>query len=198
MLNEIKHVIFDIDGVLVNSLEANRLSLLETMRMFDIECYDEYLLLPVPTIDKIRYLEQKFNRVFSDTEIALFKRKKFEFLKNYGYKIRLNSYASSVIQQLHSAGVKITFVTNARSQYAHYIHSKLNLCYIPIGSVGSDMRLPTKPNTAMFDYAVSISNVPAENTLIVEDTDVNIEAARNAGYTVLKIEKFEDILKVIE
>jgi beta-phosphoglucomutase-like phosphatase (HAD superfamily) len=191
-----KHVIFDVDGVLVNSAEANWISLQETMRFFDFHITDDPVLhLPIPTTAKIKHLEQTQNRLLTDIERVAFTDLKFSKLLSMFGHISFNDGAKACVCRLLSNNINISYVSNARVQYINMIVKTMNL---PPGSyiLGNDSGFAHKPSADMFLHIAKAEQLSPGEMLVVDDEMLNLESAKSFGFSTFKVNSFDDLQRI--
>lgn len=189
----ISHVIFDIDGVLVESVEANHTSLLSTMREFGFAIDNsDFIKLPIPTTEKVKYLEETQNITLTDDERSRFSKVKYERLLDNFHLIKINEYTFGCLRQLQLLNVRVSFVSNARTDY---IRTVLGLFGISDPDIlGNDSGLKFKPAPDMFLSIAEKHKLPTHEILVVEDTDDTIRNAVTEGFKTFKVREFADLL----
>lgn len=196
-----KLFVFDIDGVLVESAKANYLSLNSAVKEvfgFDVPYELELLMGSIPSSKKIEIILAAFNTKASAEELASFKKKKFEYLLEYFELVEFNPNVREVFESLKRTGAKIAMVSNARNEYVELIIERLGVKHLVDFYVGSDCGLKAKPNPAMYLYAMAKLGESPKETIIFEDSNVGIAAARSSGARVYEIGSYLDLnLKLI-
>jgi beta-phosphoglucomutase-like phosphatase (HAD superfamily) len=198
--DHIRHVIFDIDGVLVDSRQANEVSFNETAAQFGF-AYDSSPILhkPIPTTSKIRYLEKAQNHKLSSDQVVEFRKVKFERLLNHFDLIVTNPYAKNIVETLQGKDKIIMYASNARSAYVYRILEMLKIKNPgPIAVMGNDQGFAAKPEPDMFFGLCWRHNADKHSTLVVDDYDENIQAAINAGFPTFKVNTFTDLIGLIK
>ena len=85
------------------------------------------------------------------------------------------------LERLRSAGVKMAVVSNKPEEPTLHIVRELGLDrFLPI-VLGGDSLPTKKPDPAMLLHSAAELGVPAARCLMVGDSDVDVEAAHNAG-----------------
>lgn len=196
MHSNINLCIFDIDGVLVDSAEANYISLdtackevfgISVSRKFEEE------MGSIPSSEKIKLILSK-NRINPTTEsITEFSVKKFQALLNFFHLVKFNKEVPEIFQFLKSKGIKTAIVSNARKEYVDLIIDKFKIDALVDFSIGSSCGLKPKPNPAMYLFAMSQLGVSPKDTLIFEDSQVGIEAAKKSCASVVEIKRFSNL-----
>lgn len=193
--NQIKAVIFDVDGVLVESEKANFLSLAKALKEnFDFALHeaDDRNLGPIPSFVKLDKLKEKFNFTVSDEQRKKFLNDKFEFLIeeiNRG-NVKFNPHIFDVFSFVKSIGLKIAVVSNARSQYIITVLEKSNILQFVDVMIGNDSGLKPKPSPEMYNFAIHSLGVKPQQCIIFEDSEVGLLAAKSSGAIAVEVPNF--------
>lgn len=196
-MTQIQHVIFDIDGVLVESEDANHFSLMNAMAKYGFvdDCSD-YLRRPIPTTEKLKYLEASQAIKLTSAEREDFMTVKFASLLECMHLIRINPIAVPCIRSLIDNGITVSFASNARLDYVRIILKLLGLDAQDYLHLGNDSGLPAKPSPDMFLHTASALNLLPKQILVVDDASVNIDAAAETGFQTLEIITFNDLIRI--
>ncbi|HIE23867.1 MAG TPA: HAD family hydrolase [Candidatus Korarchaeota archaeon] len=176
-LNEIEAVLFDMDGVLIDSERAwyQALNSIREELGFSKVSWEFYL----------KHLGQSIEK---DVEI-FFKGKGVEEIKEMYIKcfprfmnqIRLMPDAREVLIKLRSLGLKTGCVTNTPKALAIEILKEFKLLDLLGVVIGGDEVARQKPNPEPILKALSILRVSPDKACFVGDTLHDVEAARRAG-----------------
>ena len=191
----IKVIIFDLDGVLVDTklIHFEALNLALKKYNFDKISIDDHIKIfdGLPTIEKLKLLQKtkKLPKKFF-SKIQKFKQKiTSEILKR---KIKKNNKIIKIMRNLHNK-YKIVVATNA-------VNSTLNIClnklgiekYIDFKLSNEDINEP-KPNPEIYlRIFINFGIYPSE-ALIIEDSHYGREAAISSGAKLLPIKRIEDL-----
>jgi len=194
---KIRHIIFDIDGVLVDSLHANHVTLIETMLRFGfVEDNSDIMFAPIPTTEKLEYLEKTQGHTLDDVMRQEFLKCKYELLLEKHDLIKINPHAINCVKELFNRNISMSYISNARTAYINLILEKMGITDTATCIIGNDCGFARKPNAKIFLHVAEKINVPAENILVVDDHYENLNPLREVGFQILKIDKFEDVLKI--
>ncbi len=186
----IKAVIFDMDGVIVSTDELHFLSWervsLEENIYFDRQINNK--LLGVTRMDSVEIVLQQANRLYSKEEkenIAKRKNKYFlEMIEDFTKASILPGVEDNLLL-LKQKGIKIALGTSSRN--AEVILRKVGLRkYFDAISDGNHVH-KSKPDPEVFLYAATLLNVPPEQCLVIEDSEVGIKAAKVAGMKTISV-----------
>tara|TARA_B110000902_G_scaffold239141_1_gene287587 strand:- start:613 stop:1242 length:630 start_codon:yes stop_codon:yes gene_type:complete len=194
-MREIKAILFDMDGVLIEAKEWHYDALNEALAMFgcEISLYDHLVTFDgLPTRDKLKMLtsvgklpkdlhpiinkmKQKFTaRIIAQKCKPLFTHQyALSKLKSEGYKMAVcsNSIRKSVEMMMESSGL---------SKYFDF--------YVSNEDVSKG-----KPDPEMYLRAMSNFNLNPDDCLILEDNENGIKAAIESGGNLLRIDEVSDV-----
>lgn len=183
-----KAVIFDMDGVLVDTerfFHQKRLDYLESIGIDTSKFPRSYFaggrvrdLWPELLGDK--YREEDVPKLQADYRI-------FKESTHYSYKALLFPDVIELLEFLKSSGYKIGIASSSD-------HAQIERCFNEAGigqffdvtCSGEDF-VETKPNPEIYLTAMKKLSVTALETLIIEDSTMGIEAGKAAGATVWAI-----------
>lgn len=184
---EIKLIMLDFDGTLVDTRTANAEAYIETLaevgitlskeeylkRFFGVRCIEFMQMVGISDPEKIRRL----------------RRRKVELYPKYFDSIVLNSELWSWCQMMRRMGAKVWIVSTGHIDNLRNVISYLNLSSGIDGVIsGDDVERP-KPNPDCFLEAMRRERVTPAESIIFEDSEVGVEAARRSGaaYSVIKL-----------
>ena len=184
MYNYIKHVIFDLDGVLVDSRDLHYYALNDALRSLDesyvisreehLSSYDgkptntklklltQHKQLPEEKYDQVWELKQQFTRDrLQSVQENLELQRLFKFLKEYGLKISIasNAIRQTVLTSLDKTGVL---------KYCDYVLAS------------EDVFLP-KPNAEMYMRCMIYTKTNPDETVVIEDSHTGRKGAIRSG-----------------
>ena len=191
----IKAIIFDLDGVLVDTKQIHFEALNESLKKYNFKqiSIDDHIKVydGLPTIEKLKILEKK--RILS--------KKYFKKLNNYKQKIttsilkkriKKNKKIIKMMQNLNKK-YKIAVATNAVNSTLKICLDKLGISkYIDYKLSNEDINNP-KPNPEIYlKIFIKFGIYPSE-ALIIEDSHYGREAAISSGAKLLPIKKIEEL-----
>lgn len=188
-MNSIKLIIFDLDGTIIDSANANYKSYHDALKeigvdltreFFDIHSfngkhYKDFLpkLIPNPTNEIIEMVHDR----------------KQEIYKNNLSNINVHPYIRSVITN-NRKKTKIALATTAAKIAVKNVLKAIDMeNMFDLVITGDDVK-NRKPNPEVFLKCMEYFNISAEETLIFEDSDIGIEAAKQTGAWILKVENW--------
>ena len=191
----IKVIIFDLDGVLVDTKLIHFEALNSALKKYNFDeiSIDDHVKIfdGLPTIEKLKLLKKtkKIPKKFF-SKIQKFKQKiTSEILKR---KIKKNNKIIKIMKNLHNK-YKIVVATNA-------VNSTLNIClnklgiekYIDFKLSNEDINKP-KPNPEIYLRIFIKFGIYPSEALIIEDSHYGREAAISSGAKLLPIKRIEDL-----
>ncbi|RLF55286.1 MAG: hypothetical protein DRN13_00665 [Thermoplasmata archaeon] len=175
----IKAVLFDLDGVLIDSLDAWWLALNEALRRYGFE-----------EIDKKEFIERYWgNDLYSNLdranlplEVGLTCSKLY---MNYIDMIRLHPSAIEILESME--GIKKGLITNTPRDCTEMVLKRFDLeKYFDVVITGDDVSRG-KPDPEIIVKACDHLNVKPQEVVVIGDTDNDLKAARSAGCSVIGI-----------
>ena len=194
MLNKL--VIFDLDGVLINSRELHFFSFNDALRRVDekyVVTRDEHLSrydglntsrkLEMLTVDK-GLPPEYYNQVWQDKQNST-----FDLIRKFHKDDKLISF----FKKLKDDGIKIAVASNS-------IRETVKLALISIGVIeyvdvfvsNEDVSKP-KPYPEMYWQAMTKLNCLPKNTVILEDSHIGRQAATDSGAHLVPIKDPDDL-----
>ncbi|MCO6149293.1 HAD family phosphatase [Flavobacterium sp. NRK1] len=179
----IKAVIFDMDGVVVNTEPIGYRANQELYKSLNITVPDEVYGTFIGNSDKMIVQKLKDLYPLSLTHQELLDEK---------YKYYFNAFDSAedlemlpgvkdLIIDLYKNGMKLLLASSASNRKIEKVFARFNLHqYFDCTISGEDFE-ESKPNPAIFNEAVAKSGFTKEECIIIEDSTNGIKAAKAAG-----------------
>lgn len=175
----IKAVIFDKDGVIVDSEPIQLQSFQETVAEYGgVFTLDDHrnLCLGKGGIKSYEMIAEKFSIV--DVEIFIQKRRE-RYRKLAGEKLQMRKGALALIRKLYKH-YPLAVASGSSEKLLHHDLDKFNLRRF-FKVIVSSQHLKSKPDPEVFLVAAKKLKVDPKNCLVIEDTDVGVQAAKSAG-----------------
>ena len=187
---QLRGVIFDMDGVLVDSHAVHR----KAWRLFfhtlgrkleDIEL--DFILDGRKREDILRH----FLGNCSDPELEEFGRRKDSIFRQMRLAVTPIPGAVKMVRELHQSGLILALATSASSRRAHSTLLDLGLlsCFREIAT-GEDV-LSGKPDAAIYRLARQRVGIDSEDLLAIEDAISGVRSAVGADLTCLGVASHE-------
>jgi 2,3-diketo-5-methylthio-1-phosphopentane phosphatase/HAD superfamily hydrolase (TIGR01509 family) len=177
----IRGIIFDLDGTLIESYEAIYLGLKEVLQQFGRKIF--------PFSDLKKYLkpdlETTLNQFFSPEEVLRgipIMRRKYEEV--YLDKTHFLDGAKEALKTLHSQGILLGVASNKFGRFSRgaLVHLGVSDYFKSVMGAGDVPR--NKPFPDMIHAALEEINLPPEDVVFVGDTLTDIDAGKEAGVDV--------------
>jgi len=181
----IKHIIFDLDGVLVDAREMHFVALnkaLESLSPDFVITKEEHLALydGLPTNKKLKLLTEK--KGLPENFYRLVWDKKQEFTKEFILTQISEDYRIiDVLKRLKSENYTMSVASNSILETVKNILQKKGfLEYFNFFLSNEDVKNP-KPSSEVFLKSMILAGVDPKECLIVEDSNIGKKAAQNSG-----------------
>ena len=190
----LKAVLFDMDGVIVDTEPLHRKAYFSTFDDLDIEVSEElYTSFTGASTKKVcTTLIEKFQLRQSHEDLASIKRKYF---KGYFYNdadFNLLPGVKSLIENYFDNNIKLVLASSASMVTIDMVFEKFDLEKYFIGKIsGADLK-ESKPHPEIFLLASEIADESKGNCMVIEDSTNGIIAAHSAEIfcTAYKSEHF--------
>lgn len=179
----LKAVLFDMDGVIVNTEPLHKKAYYKMFEQFNIAVSKElYASFTGASTKKIcTQLSRSFSLNASHEELAKTKRRYFKDFFDTDTDFGLLSGVKELIEHYHANGIKLVVASSASMDTINRVFQKFNLDRFFIGKVsGADLQ-ESKPHPEIFCQAAQLTNEAHENCMVIEDATNGIIAAQRAG-----------------
>jgi HAD superfamily hydrolase (TIGR01509 family) len=175
--------IFDFDGVLVNTMEGHFLCYSEALREAGIPIDRDqfYSQAGMTGREQISWFARKAGKTVDPDAIYIRKKEIFDELKPEARSIPSMTELFGV---LHAARARIAIATGSSRASVQPVIQKLGLN--PDALATADDVTRGKPHPDLFLLAAERLGAAPADCIVVEDSDVGIEAARRAGMRALR------------
>lgn len=182
----IKAVIFDMDGVLVNS-EHEYLNLLERFLQENgaaVKREELYFLAGGTRMDEINFMAQKLHLSIDETIT-----RKEAFYNQYpiDYRAIRKEYVVEVLEYLKDRDVKIALASSSPIDNIKDVLKQCEISSYFTQCVSGEMFVRSKPNPEIYEYSTAQLGLNKQEILVVEDSAYGIEAANKAGLKVIAL-----------
>ncbi len=181
---EVKGVIFDLDGTLIDSYEAIYLSFKYA--------YEQMGLPPLPYEEVKKAVGLGLGKTFHDllgedrvAQALSYFFEKYETV--FREHTRILPDVPQVLNSLHSRGIPMAVASNKVGNYSRAIFKHFHLETFFVVILGEGDVAQNKPDPEMIYFALRKMGVDKEHGIFVGDSVVDIRTARNAGMRVFAV-----------
>ncbi|PIE50722.1 MAG: ABC transporter ATP-binding protein [Flavobacteriales bacterium] len=178
----LKAVLFDMDGVIVNTEPLHRKAYFKMFEDFNMEVSEElYTSFTGASTKKVcNHLIQEFQLDKTTDELINTKRAYFKNYFDNDPDFDLIEGVREIIQHYYDNGIKLVLASSASMNTINWVFEKFDLEQYFIGKIsGADLK-ESKPNPEIFVKAAEMANEPKENCMVIEDSTNGILAAHRA------------------
>lgn len=195
MKNEIKAILFDMDGVLIDAKDWHYKALNKALNLFGMEIskYDHlHTFDGLPTKVKLEILSEEFYLPKAIHPFINQMKQAYttEIIYQKCHPMFHHEYALS---KLHSAGYKIAVCSNSVRQTIELMMERSGLMKYLDLIVSNEDVVNAKPDPEMYQTVISRFGVKPNECIVVEDNPNGIQAGRASGATVLEVATVYDV-----
>lgn len=178
----LKAVLFDMDGVIVDTEPLHRKAYFSTFDDLEIEVSEElYTSFTGASTKKVcNTLIEKYKLSQSHDDLAIIKRKYFRHFFYNDTDFNLLPGVKSLIENYFDNNIKLVLASSASMITIDMVFEKFDLEKYFIGKIsGADLK-ESKPHPEIFILASEIADESKENCMVIEDSTNGIIAAHSA------------------
>jgi HAD superfamily hydrolase (TIGR01509 family) len=179
----IKTVIFDMDGVLVNSEPLHHEVSLVQFKELNIEVTNEIFATFTGNSNKMIYqkIKDKFQLEHEIEDLIAAKNRLFIEAFDKKEDLHLMPGVKDLIVNLYDNGMQLVVASSSEMEIIDKVFERFDLDkYFTYKVSGNDFP-ESKPNPAIFLKAAELAKTPVENCIVIEDSTNGIKAAKAAG-----------------
>jgi HAD superfamily hydrolase (TIGR01509 family) len=179
----IQTVIFDMDGVIVDTEPVHHYAYLQHFKQLNIEITPAMYASFTGNSTKNIYEKLKVLFNLEEEVIDLVETKRNLFNEAFDSKedLFLLDGVENLIQDLHLNGMQLVLGSSSAKVTIDRIFKRFHLHQYFSHIVSGEDFPKSKPHPAIFEYAAMISNTSIENCIVIEDSTNGILAANAAG-----------------
>lgn len=182
----LRAVIFDMDGVIVDSHPAHRHAWRRFLQDLGRDIPDHELDFILDGRKRVDILKH-FLGDLSKTELVEHGNRKDEFFQRSEVPVKPMPGVTELLAQLKDSGIVTAVATSASEIRTHSTLGRLELRhYFSAIITGNDVE-HGKPHPAVYQLACQRVNVTPQSVLAIEDAVSGVQAARGAGLTCIGV-----------
>ena len=179
----IQTVIFDMDGVIVDTEPVHHYAYNQHFKMLNIEVSPEMYASFTGNSTKniFERLKATFQLNEDVQELVETKRNLFNEAFDHKEDLYLLDGVEDLIKDLHNHGIQLVLASSSATVTINRIFNRFGLHQYFTHIVSGEDFPKSKPHPAIFEHAVFLSQTPRENCIVIEDSTNGIKAAKAAG-----------------
>ena len=179
----IKTVIFDMDGVIVDTEPVHHYAYNEHFKQLNIEITPEIYASFTGNSTKniFEKLKERFNLEEDVQALVETKRNLFNDAFDKKEDLYLLDGVEDLIKELHQNGMQLVLASSSAKVTINRIFNRFGLHQYFTHIVSGEDFPESKPHPAIFEHAAFLSETPRENCIVIEDSTNGILAAKAAG-----------------
>lgn len=179
----IKTVIFDMDGVLVNSEPLHHEVSLVQFKELNIEVTNEIFATFTGNSNKMIYqkIKEKFQLDHEIEDMIAAKNKLFIEAFDKKEDLHLMQGVKELIEDLYNNGMQLVVASSSEMEIIDKVFERFDLNRYFTHKVSGNDFPESKPNPAIFLKAAELAKTSIENCIVIEDSTNGIKAAKAAG-----------------
>lgn len=186
-MKNVRCVIFDMDGVIIDSEELHKKAYYETFSAIGVHVSDALYktLTGSSTINTFQKLVAHFKLDEKPEALVLNKRERYVNFFENDPDLHLVKGVQEIIKYFYNKGFTLVLASSSAMVNIDRVFNRFDLNkYFTAKISGADLK-ESKPHPEIFEKAAVLGQTPRENCIVIEDSDNGVKAANDAGIFVV-------------
>ncbi len=184
--SKVSCVIFDMDGVIINSEEIHKRAYFDTFAFLNLEVsvalYQSFT--GSSTLNVFQKVVSHFKLSEDPKKLVLEKRKRFVEYFEKDPNLDLVPGVKDIIQYFHKKGLTLILASSSSMENIDRVFNRFELNQFFKAKISGADLVKSKPHPEIFEKAAILGNAAKQNCIVIEDSDNGIMAANKAGIYV--------------
>lgn len=187
IVKNVKCVIFDMDGVIIDSEELHKKAYYEVFDALNLQVSENLYksLTGSSTLNAFQRLVSHFGLNENPEDLVLNKRKRYVNFFENDPNLKLIDGVEEIIKHFYNKGYTLILASSSAMVNINRVFTRFNLHqYFKDKISGADLKA-SKPHPEIFEKAAILGGYEKEHCIVIEDSDNGIKAANDANIFVV-------------